>query len=227
MKNCISRYCFSIVLFILIPFVFFFLLQKMDLSKYHDALYALGGLLFAIPLKLFWDAYYMPVLEIVLKPEDVTIKSILLETNEYICRANIKVSRIIIKNKGRTAAKNCKGWLSYKNSQGKDVQVRVCWTVPKERPTATINVNDMERLDFCGYRIDVCFESLVEGVRLPNMEKRLLFLAPTEDSWEKPRDFTCLLQNQRFGVVITSENTKSISAKIHLLTNEKSIQIDN
>ena len=52
------------------------------------------------------------------------------------------VNRILIRNEGKTAAKNSKGVLKVD-----DIEYRVCWSVPTERSVATINAHSMEYLD--------------------------------------------------------------------------------
>lgn len=53
-----------------------------------------------------------------------------------------KVNRILIRNEGRSAAKNSKGVLKVD-----DIEYRVCWSVPTERSVATINAHSMEYLE--------------------------------------------------------------------------------
>jgi hypothetical protein len=55
-----------------------------------------------------------------------------------------KVNRVLIENRGRSAAKNCKGIFKIA-----DKEEKVCWSVPTERYKMTINAHSMEYLDLC------------------------------------------------------------------------------
>jgi hypothetical protein len=145
----ILKYSFAIIGSLFITF-FFFVIPSWWMPVAQIPIFtAIGGLLFSIPIGYFWLIFKQPVLKIheEIEQREITVvdrKSMELMnmTIPYIYQAN----RIIVENVGRSAAKNCKGWIL------KDkVKERVCWTVPKERPNATINVNDSERLDFCAY----------------------------------------------------------------------------
>ena len=83
-------------------------------GKLDPTIFAVGGLLFSIPIRLFWQSYMSPVLKIK-GVEDVTFNPGDDKGWEY--RAN----RIIVENSGRSAAKNCKGYTVYGSEKA-----RVC-----------------------------------------------------------------------------------------------------
>lgn len=148
----IQRYLFAVIGALVIAF-FFFVLPSWCLPAAQTPIFiAIGGLLFSIPIGYFWRIFKQPVLKI---HEEIEQRGITVEQTKFDFGGrekeeqkqwNYKANRIIIENVGRSAAKNCKGWILREK-----VKERVCWTVPKERPNATINVRDAERLDFCAY----------------------------------------------------------------------------
>lgn len=118
-------------------------------------------------------------------------------------------NRIIVKNIGKSAAKNCKGWIV--TEKGKE---RVSWVVPKERPTATINVNDEERLDFCAYYKEGP-EKYTPTAALKSEEAPKI-ISPTEEGWKtlpeaRPLDH---LKEKGCQVLITSENAEPVKAQV-------------
>jgi hypothetical protein len=89
-------------------------------GKLDPTIYAVGGLLFSIPIRLFWQSYMSPVLKIKgMEPENFHPG----DDKGWTYTAN----RIIVENSGRSAAKNCKGYIIIRWGKA-----RVCWTVPKE-----------------------------------------------------------------------------------------------
>lgn len=67
------------------------------------------------------------------------------------------VNRILIRNEGKSAAKNCKGVLKVDY-----MEYRVCWSVPTERSTATLNAHSMEYLDLAAGLVGTQAEDLRE-----------------------------------------------------------------
>src|SRR5437867_1420306 len=59
-------------------------------------------------------------------------------------KVKYNVNRIIVRNKGRTAAENCKGAIEINRRQEK-----ICWYLESERYTMTINAKSLEYLDVC------------------------------------------------------------------------------
>jgi hypothetical protein len=194
--RCFRRYRYSIIsggIIVVTLYASYFILGELN-----PVIAAVGGLLFSIPIKLFWHSYVKPVLKIKGEPEirDISLPSI-TGTGKYAYRAN----RIIVKNIGRSAAKNCKGYIVFKNSQE-----RVCWTVTKERPNATINSKDEERLDFCAF-----YQS---G---PN-DSPPRTIAPTEDGWVTPSLCRKLDGIEECYVLITTENAEPVITRIRFDT---------
>ena len=126
----VRRYKISLFYAILIVVALFFSIYIF--GEFHPVIAAVGGLLFSIPIRLFWQSYMSPILKIKENPEIRTFP----EGEGWSYETN----RIIVENSGNSAAKNCKGYIVYN-----DNQERVCWTVPKERPNATINAKDEGR----------------------------------------------------------------------------------
>jgi len=194
----IRRYLWAIVGFLVVSLFFFgvpFLIW--GLKGLTPIGMAIGGLLFSIPLRLFWETFKQPVLEI---KKEIEIEEIPVG-EEWTFNAN----RIIVENKGRSAAKNCKGWIIDGNNKK-----RVCWAIPKERPNATINVKDAERLDFCAYYKGGPKDlKSHKGVPLP--EK----IAPTEGGWHPhPYGAEDLSHRTKCEVLITSGNARPINAEV-------------
>ncbi len=168
----------------------------------YPAITAIGGLLLSIPLRLFWLSYIEPVLYIEKEIERRSFRPPIGTTLEYIC------NRIIVRNIGRSAARNCKAYIVI--DYGKE---RVCWTVPLERPNATINSQDDERLDFCAF-----FAGNVTGMGLNTPP---IIIAPTENGWDDTRDLSGLMECE---VLITAENTTPVTRKVQIdLVNRKLI----
>ena len=135
--------------FALIIVIIFFILPYFYLPIEQTSIFiAIGVLLFSIPIRYSWHVFAQPILQISKQVEIISgvsvISTVISSSKEYWM---YDANRIIIENIGRSSAKNCKGWII--TSGGKE---RVCWTIPIERPNATINVKDAERLDFCAYR---------------------------------------------------------------------------
>lgn len=97
------------------------------------------------------------------------------------------VNRLVVRNNGRTAAKNCKATLVIGN-----VEEKVCWSIPKERYMMTINAGDHEYVDVCAICVKdpkkiienikkqegPLFEAI--GISEKDIKRRL---APTEWGW--------------------------------------------
>jgi hypothetical protein len=212
----ITKYRFSI-------FPGFWLLELLTLSyvvlkDLNPIITTIIGLLFSVPVSLFWLEYNVPILQIKNKIEYVKldwnkfqiIKEKLAQQfgMEYDAYANIsdityKCARIFIENTGRSAAKDCKGY--FVTETGKE---RICWTIPTERPNATINVEDYERLDFCAFPLGI------EDDRI---------IVPHENGWESP-SITGPLKKCK--VLVTSENAEPVEANIIMDTDRQEIIIE-
>ena len=183
-------------------------------------IYAVGGLLFSIPLRLFWQSYMSPVLKI-----KIGDQANIYPGNDKGWK--YRVNRIIVENSGRSAAKNCKGYIV--DEWGKE---RICWTVPKERPNATINPKDNERLDFCAFNLlngpsELTVPIISISQSLPSKEEKKSIwsiIAPTEEGWGYP--WNCRPLNEKdYKVLITADNTEPVEAKIRFEYREKKIVI--
>ncbi|MGB6671753.1 MAG: hypothetical protein WBE34_04910, partial [Candidatus Nitrosopolaris sp.] len=122
------------------------------------------------------------------------------------------VNRILIRNKGRSAAKNSKAVLMLD-----DLEYRVCWSVPTERSVAAINSNSMEYIDLSAGLIgpqyehfkEFCervnrLEDYIKSIKETTLKDILLLevkkvkdlfksstdiplvIAPTENDWQMP-----------------------------------------
>lgn len=180
-------------------------------GELNPVIAAVGGLMFAIPIRFFWLSFTSPILKI---NERVERRTFHLGGWEYIA------NRIIVENTGKSAARNCKGYIV--TETGKE---RVCWTVPKERPKATINAKDEERLDFCAF-----YENgpahhgpvVVESER----DKVPMVIAPTEEEWpQKPSECRRLDGLEKCKVLITADNAEPVDADIRVLIKDKRIEI--
>jgi len=113
------------------------------------------------------------------------VEDVYLDDLRYI------VNRIRVTNKGKTAAENCKASLE---SEGR--HLRICWHIPKERYTMTINAKDSEYVDLCAvsakdpsklvgsdqknvYADDK--ESLKASLVSADIPRRI---SPTEEGWQ-------------------------------------------
>ncbi len=114
---------------------------------------------------------------------------------------------LVIKNTGMTAAEGCKADLKV----GERI-VRLCWTVPGERPSATINAQSEEQLDVCAI---ICKADSQDT----NLLRRI---APTENGWVyPPRD----LQSEEFKakLIISAKNADPKIIEITILQFENAI----
>lgn len=186
------------------------------LGKLNPVIAAVGGLLFSIPVRFFWQSYMMPILK---------IKGVeTIDFNPGDIRWKYKANRIIVENSGRSVAKNCKGYIIVEKEKE-----RVCWTIPMERPNATINAKDNERLDFCGFKISGP-SMVTETYTSQNgkEEKQITIpeiIAPTEEKWGDPWKCRPLYGIDECKVLVTADNAEPIEAKIEFNIQKKEIEI--
>jgi hypothetical protein len=229
------QYIWSLVVTAVIVSLFF-LYPLFKIGQFEPVMSAVGGLLFTIPIRLFWQSYLSPILQIKDNPEIRTVeigfkqgKSYEWEENNHSYAVqNYVVNRIIVKNVGRSAAKNCKGYLVIDNSKE-----RVCWTVGQERPNATVNPKDEERLDLCALRnatkTKSRFSKKTEESKIRRLAERSVMggpppklIAPTEGGWPlldgkiDPRESRNLPDIEQCEVLITAENAHLVKKRIKL-----------
>jgi hypothetical protein len=169
------------------------------LKRLNPVITTMIGLLFSVPVSLFWLEYKIPILQI--KKETETRYARFPSTRE------LSVIRIAIENRGRSAAKGCKGYIVTDGSKE-----RIGWMVPAERPNSTINVEDNERLDFCGFLYSP----------LDDEERSKIYFS-TEEGWDSPRITGAL---NRCKLLVTSENADPVEATIKIDIYQKKIEIE-
>jgi len=154
---------------------------------------------------------------------------------------NYRVNSVIVRNIGKSVAKNCKGYILCGDKW--KVKRRICWAISTERPNATINVNDDERLDVCAFYL-----SGPSNINLKIDPPKII--VPTERGWEESNEIShaqdvwgwriikvvsCYPWNYRsltkegsgnvgnFRIYVTSENAKPVDVFVE--TNELSKEI--
>lgn len=167
------------------------------LGEFNPIIAAVGALLFSIPIRFFWSSYMSPILIV---KNDIEVVNFTIGENW-----KLKVNRIIIQNRGKSSARNCKGYIVINKNKK-----RVCWTIPKERPNATINAKDEEKLDFCAYLEEGQFHEISGDQReIPRI------IAPTEEKWpENPFDCRNLDGIEKCEILVTANNAEPVKAKI-------------
>jgi len=181
-------------------------------GELHPVIAAVGGLLFAIPIRFFWHIYTSPDLRFT----GVEVAPIHLAADK---KWEYRASRIIVENKGRRAAKNCKGYIVIGVRKE-----RVCWTVPKERPNATINAKDTERLDVCAFYKSG--PSHTGPLVITKGDKEVpTIIAPTEEGWDDPGKCRDLSGIEPSKVIITADNAEPVEAQIKIEKEKEEIEI--
>ena len=163
------------------------------------------------------------------------IKESIIPSNLRKFTLRYRVNRVLIRNDGPQAARNCKGILS-KDSE----ELKVCWSIPSERYRMTVNAHSMEYLDLCGVldgeastihtELQTTLSELkkhVDGfhdvsLRTPlsleideyiannkSVEDIPLIIAPTENGWEAPQLNHILLRQSQL-LNNDSESTTNI-----------------
>ncbi len=199
-----------------------------------------GGLVSGISLfvgQLLIDRRNRPILEVDKKnspiPSEIRMKSGFRGKvgDVYLDDLPYTVNRIRVRNNGKTAAENCKASLE---SEGR--HLRVCWHIPKERYTMTINAKDSEYVDLCA--VSVKDPSKLVGSDLNNVytdEKESLKaslvsadiprrISPTEEGWQilkKNRVLDNISQGDlHFTLSITAKNASPYVCKITILEHQ-------
>lgn len=193
MRNILQK-TRPIIIAIVILFVFFlvplYFLENEVIKRFYPTITAIGGFLFSLPIKMVWHDYTKPVLEIMKTIEQRSIQLENFGNKQYAAH------RIIVRNIGKTAAKNCKGYVI-----ANGIKERVCWSIPKDRAVIKINAEDEERLDVCSLQNDT-------GMR-PKI------IVPTEEGLWDPRRYVDETES-RFTVLVTAENTEPVSAALKI-----------
>lgn len=129
------------------------------------------------------------------------------------------VNRLTIRNNGRNAAENCKGSLRIG-----DFFEKICWSVPAERYTLTLNANSSEFLDVCAIRNDslALFNEAnsLTWNQLPFLEfmnEQPQLIAPTEHGWEPIR----IIRPGPTEVLVTGKNCDPMTLNIDITSQVK------
>jgi hypothetical protein len=165
-------------------------LSDLILKEVNPIITTFIGLLFSLPVSMFWFEYKNPVLKIEnWKP--ITLSSGFIGPDR-ICNKICNV--IFVENVGRSAAKKCKAYIVTNGNK-----VRLGGSIPSERPNATINVNDNEGLDF--------FFFYTGGNK---------FYFSTENGLETTRESDPITDCK---ILITSENADPVEIKVKINSN--------
>ncbi len=158
----------------------------------------IGGILgfgSSIGVNLFWNWYTQPVLSI---EKEVQVRWFELESGEHRnYNRRYCANRVKVRNKGRSAAENCKASLIMEDSEEK-----ISWIIPAERYTLTLNADDREWLDVCAIRDD--------GTKR---------IAPTEHSWGNNENESRDLGSNEIEaeLKVSARNAKPFTRKIRIL----------
>jgi hypothetical protein len=180
-----------------------------------EALALFAGAVLASTLGMYFSIYqnsiYAPKLDLASKKPiindfdiQVPVTSTVFPTQKSV-RYHCNV--LTIKNTGMTAAEGCKADLKV----GERI-FRLCWSVPEERPSATINAQSEEQLDVCAVLSNANSQDT-------NLLRRI---APTEKGWVyPPRD----LGSEEFKakLVISAKNANPKIIEITILQFENAI----
>lgn len=145
----------------------------------------------------------------------------LKELNEL--KVSYLVTRATIENNTNNVVENCKGVL-----RKDDIEEKLCWTVPQERYTMTINSHSKEFLDVCAILEETpqsIYDQLQtniakfgndgQGVRATYLVKSLyskiqdipLIITPTENGWMEAH-LNRKIQAGEATLLVTSKNAK-------------------
>lgn len=152
----------------------------------------------AIVIRLLIDRYKQPVLEI---DGAIIIREFLLHSHT---KGHVKyfANRVSVKNRGRSAAKDCKAYIDYE-----DNTQRTAWLLPDRNSGYTIilNINDREFVDLCAI-------SGIDHVRIFPPERGYENEFDTEYAsrlWPSAGEFDITLR-------ISSSNAKSTERRVRL-----------
>lgn len=124
----------------------------------------IGGFVSAVIAGIFirrWlDHHYRPILAIE-GNEAIVVRTISPQTSidEGNVRIDFNANRIRVRNRGKSAAKDCKVYVDYpqNNTENERDTERGAWMIPYANSgyTLTLNVNDREFVDLCAISDDV------------------------------------------------------------------------
>lgn len=167
-------------------------------EAFKGAVTVFGGIISFVVGRYLYERYQIPKVEIIKEDTIISLNNTVL------------FHRVIVRNKGRTAAKNCTGSIHLvgKDANGKTVDVSggVCWSTIGNPGSITINVEDEQALDV--YRVNNS---------QPNFSS---FELPTEIGWRAlrlggilPLTIFSNAADLQFEVKITAENAKPYKKK--------------
>ena len=156
----------------------------------------ISGILAGVAVKLIVDYHYRPIIRI----EDDDIQRGIDLTEDDGSTVHFVAHRIVVRNRGKTAAENCKPYINISKNEIE----RAAWMLPDETKvyTVTLNVDDIEYVDLYAVTQD--------GLRC---------VIPTEVGYSKGRIAHCRLVVQGFEEIplrITSSNAKPADKKIRI-----------
>lgn len=109
------------------------------------------AVLSGIAIKMIIDQILRPVLQIDDTNQSVIVRSFEIHSHDERGHYTYLANRITVRNVGKTAAKDCKAYIDYREQTQ-----RVAWLLPDRNSgfTITLNVEDKEFVDFCAIRSD-------------------------------------------------------------------------
>ena len=164
--------------------------QNVFPGAFDGVIQTLGAALGFVVGRYIYDDYKKPILEI--------------EGIDELKGPQQKWVRIIVKNRGHTAAENCVGHINisgrFSNGEEIDIKGNVCWSIIGNPNSVIINVDSEHTLDIYRFLI-----------RTPDPN---LFEVPTEAGWKSIRGSISIndfAENAQIEITITSKNAKSCS----------------
>ncbi|MFZ1902496.1 MAG: hypothetical protein WAU66_04285 [Methanoregula sp.] len=193
-------------IFILLEIFLIELLGVLDvvLKELNPFILLIFGILSAALIHNIRLEYLKPVLKIVGKEGPILCK--LVSLSPYPPFYQYKSFRIIVKNEGRSAAEECKCYISNGSN------FRICWMehVEGQPSIQTINIEEKLSLDFCAFKRDV---------------KDKIY-CPTENGWKKNKREIHISQSiVECKVLVTSKNAKPLEAKVTIDRNKEDIKV--
>jgi hypothetical protein len=208
--NVIRKYLYPIFVAALIAAFFFILpIFATSLASYGGIFNSIGGLLFAGDIAYFWSIFQVPVL-VVDGIERVRFNISGPVMSSYQPSWEYSANRIIVRNKGRSAARNCKGWILMG-----DRKERVAWVV-RDSQNITINQRDSERLDFCAYYVSGQREVTISS----ETRRAPWIIRSTENGWSNSPWNDEIFEESpisrvRAAVLVTADNADPVERAVY------------